>query len=143
MSAHGKVAILDIDHHHGKGTQDIFYQRRDMLTISIHGHPSFAYPYFSGFANEHGAGSGKGYNFNLPLLEKVDGPSYLANLDRMLRHVVKFRPRFLIVALGVGNAFMSRHLPVNSILRPVVFMCPAGMSYPPHSKFFTGREMTK
>ena len=104
LSAHGKVAILDIDYHHGNGTQDIFYQRRDVLTISIHGHPSFAYPYFSGFANEHGAASGKGYNFNLPLPEKVDGPSYLANLDRMLRRVVKFRPKFLIVALGFDTS---------------------------------------
>jgi acetoin utilization deacetylase AcuC-like enzyme/GNAT superfamily N-acetyltransferase len=100
LSAHGRVAVLDIDYHHGNGTQDIFYQRRDVLTISIHGHPSFAYPYFSGFASEHGAGSGKGYNVNLPLPEKVDGPSYLVSLDRMLQRIVKFRPRFLIVALG-------------------------------------------
>jgi acetoin utilization deacetylase AcuC-like enzyme/GNAT superfamily N-acetyltransferase len=104
LSAHGKVAVLDIDYHHGNGTQDIFYQRRDVLTLSIHGHPSFAYPYFSGFAGEHGAGPGKGFNVNLPLPQKVDGPGYLAHLNRMLQRVVHFRPRFLIVALGFDPA---------------------------------------
>jgi acetoin utilization deacetylase AcuC-like enzyme/GNAT superfamily N-acetyltransferase len=104
LSAHGKVAVLDIDYHHGNGTQDIFYQRRDVLTLSIHGHPSFAYPYFSGFASEHGVGPGKGYNINIPLPEKVDGPGYLASLNRMLQRIVKFRPRFLIVALGFDPA---------------------------------------
>ena len=56
----GRVAILDIDYHHGNGAQDIFYNRSDVLTISIHGHPNFAYPYFSGFADEIGEGRGQG-----------------------------------------------------------------------------------
>ncbi|MGE4553758.1 MAG: GNAT family N-acetyltransferase, partial [Desulfovibrionaceae bacterium] len=66
LSALGTVAVLDVDYHHGNGTQDIFYERPDVLTVSIHGHPSFAYPYFSGFAEERGAGAGLGYNLNLP-----------------------------------------------------------------------------
>jgi acetoin utilization deacetylase AcuC-like enzyme/GNAT superfamily N-acetyltransferase len=56
FSAHGKVAILDVDYHHGNGQQDIFYERADVLTVSLHGHPRFAYPYFSGFEDERGAG---------------------------------------------------------------------------------------
>ena len=74
----GKVAVLDVDYHHGNGTQDIFYNRSDVLTVSIHGHPSFAYPYFSGFADEVGEGEGKGFNLNLPLREDVRDDRYLA-----------------------------------------------------------------
>ena len=67
LSAFGKVAILDIDYHHGNGQQDIFYERADVLTISIHGHPRLAYPYFSGFEDERGRGPGEGFNLNFPL----------------------------------------------------------------------------
>ena len=56
LSRYGRVAILDIDYHHGNGQQEIFYNRADVLTVSIHGHPSFAYPYFSGFRDETGIG---------------------------------------------------------------------------------------
>jgi acetoin utilization deacetylase AcuC-like enzyme len=73
LSNYGKVTILDIDYHHGNGEQDMFYERSDVLTISTHGHPRFAFPYFSGFADEAGAGAGKGYNINVPLPENVDG----------------------------------------------------------------------
>jgi acetoin utilization deacetylase AcuC-like enzyme len=69
LSEYGKVAILDIDYHHGNGQQDIFYHRNDVLTISIHGHPSFAYPYFTGFDDEKGNGDGLGFNVNYPLPE--------------------------------------------------------------------------
>jgi acetoin utilization deacetylase AcuC-like enzyme len=55
QGAQGKVAVLDIDYHHGNGQQNIFYDRSDVLTISIHGHPNFAYPYFSGFEDEKGS----------------------------------------------------------------------------------------
>ncbi len=69
LSAFGKVAVLDIDYHHGNGTQDIFYERNDVLTVSLHGHPRFAFPYFSGFEDEKGAGPGSGFNLNFPLPE--------------------------------------------------------------------------
>src|SRR3546814_10276587 len=62
-----KVALLDIDHHHGNGNQDIFYRRSDVYTLSIHGHPNNAYPHFSGFADEKGEGDGSGFNRNYPL----------------------------------------------------------------------------
>ncbi|MFH1743205.1 MAG: histone deacetylase family protein, partial [bacterium] len=104
LSAFGKVAILDIDHHHGNGQQDIFYERSDVLTLSIHGHPRFSYPYFSGFEDEEGSGAGKGYNVNIPLPEQVDGERYRDALRRMLKRVAAFQPRFLVVALGLDTA---------------------------------------
>ncbi len=100
LSAHGRVAVLDLDYHHGNGTQDIFYDRPDVLTISIHGHPSLAYPHFSGFGDERGVGAGEGYNLNLPLPERVDGEAYRSALRRALARVRRFRPQFLVVALG-------------------------------------------
>ena len=83
----GRVAILDVDYHHGNGTQDIFWERDDVLTVSIHGHPSFAYPYFSGFRDEIGQGPGEGYNFNFPLQERVDGKIYHNVLMRALEKI--------------------------------------------------------
>jgi acetoin utilization deacetylase AcuC-like enzyme/GNAT superfamily N-acetyltransferase len=104
LSRWGKVAILDIDYHHGNGHQDIFYRRNDVLTISIHGHPRFAYPFFSGFEEEKGEGLGKGYNINYPLKEKVDGPMFRETLRRAMTHIRLFRPSFLVVALGLDTA---------------------------------------
>jgi len=104
LSAYGKVAVLDIDYHHGNGQQEIFYERSDVLTISIHGHPRFTFPYFSGFAQERGAGPGEGYNVNVPLPESVDGERYRQVLGKVLRRLAKFGPRFLIVALGLDTA---------------------------------------
>jgi acetoin utilization deacetylase AcuC-like enzyme/GNAT superfamily N-acetyltransferase len=100
----GKVAVLDVDYHHGNGTQDIFYNRSDVLTVSIHGHPSFAYPYFSGFADEVGEGEGKGFNLNLPLPEDVQDARYLTALDVALARVSRFRPEVLVVSLGLDIA---------------------------------------
>jgi acetoin utilization deacetylase AcuC-like enzyme/GNAT superfamily N-acetyltransferase len=104
LSAYGKVAVLDIDYHHGNGTQEIFYQSRDVLTISLHGHPRFAFPYFSGFEDETGAGEGKGFNLNLPLPEHLDGAGYRLALDKALGRIRRFRPSFLVVALGLDTA---------------------------------------
>ena len=104
LSSFGKVAILDIDYHHGNGQQNIFYNRADVLTISIHGHPSFAYPYFSGFADEIGEGAGKGFNINYPLSEHLDNQQYRKVLEKALKQIQKFTPQFLIVALGFDTA---------------------------------------
>lgn len=100
----GKVAILDVDYHHGNGPQDIFYQRSDVLTVSIHGHPSFAYPYFAGFADETGEGEGQGFNHNLPLPEHVGDARYLEELDEALKLVRLFKPEVLVVSLGLDIA---------------------------------------
>jgi acetoin utilization deacetylase AcuC-like enzyme len=104
LSKYGKVAILDIDYHHGNGQQDIFYARSDVLTISIHGQPGFAYPYFSGFKTEKGTGEGKGFNINYPLPEKFTGESYRIYLRKAVRNIKKFSPLFLIVTLGLDTA---------------------------------------
>jgi len=104
LSGYGKTAILDIDYHHGNGTQDIFYKRPNLLTVSIHGHPSFAYPYFSGFEDEKGEGPGKGFNFNIPLQEVIHGPQYREALKRAISRIRRFKPVFLVVALGLDTA---------------------------------------
>ncbi|HOQ97396.1 MAG TPA: acetylpolyamine amidohydrolase [Anaerolineae bacterium] len=104
LSAEGRVAVLDLDYHHGNGTQEIFYERADVLTVSIHGQPSFAYPYFSGFAGEKGRGAGEGYNLNLPLPEEVDGAAYSQALQKALARVRRFEPQFVVVALGLDTA---------------------------------------
>ncbi|MBN1542942.1 histone deacetylase family protein [candidate division KSB1 bacterium] len=104
LSRNGRVAILDIDYHHGNGQQDIFYQRSDVLTVSIHGHPRFAYPYFSGFEDERGEGEGKGYTVNFPLTETIDGFRYRQTLEKALRKIERFNPDFVVVALGLDTA---------------------------------------
>ncbi len=104
LSALGRVAVLDIDFHHGNGTENIFYERNDVLTLSIHGHPNFAYPHFSGFEDEVGAGAGIGYNVNYPLPEHTTVERYHATLARALKRVRDFAPRYLVVCLGLDTA---------------------------------------
>jgi acetoin utilization deacetylase AcuC-like enzyme/GNAT superfamily N-acetyltransferase len=104
LSALGKVAILDVDYHHGNGQQDIFYSRGDVLTISIHGHPHFAYPYFSGFEEERGEGAGLGANVNLPQAEHLDGDGHRKALATAVRRIRQFAPQFLVVAFGLDTA---------------------------------------
>ncbi len=100
----GQVALLDIDYHHGNGHQDIFAARSDVLTISIHGHPNFAYPYFSGFADETGEGEGLGFNLNLPQKEHLDGAGWRNALRAAMRRIERFAPDFLVVSLGLDPA---------------------------------------
>lgn len=100
LSHRGKVALLDIDYHHGNGAQDIFYARADVLTVSIHGHPRHAYPNFAGYADEHGEGAGLGFNRNFPLEPPIGDEDYLAVLSRALGVIRKFAPKTLVVSLG-------------------------------------------
>jgi acetoin utilization deacetylase AcuC-like enzyme/GNAT superfamily N-acetyltransferase len=104
LSRYGRVAVLDIDYHHGNGTQDIFYQRADVLTISLHGHPRFSYPYFSGFHEEQGEGVGTGCNLNIALPEAVSPAQYRDALARALARISRFQPSFLVVAAGFDTA---------------------------------------
>lgn len=104
FSQHGTVAILDIDYHHGNGQQDIFYERRDVLTVSIHGDPDFAYPYFTGFADERGVGPGEGFNLNIALPEIQDGTQYRQALEKAIQAIRDFAPAFLVIALGLDPA---------------------------------------
>ncbi len=100
LSRLGTVAVLDIDHHHGNGTQDIFWERADVLTLSIHGNPRRCYPYFAGYEDERGAGAGAGFNRNYPLQPGADDTKYLATLDEALARVRRFAPRFFVLSLG-------------------------------------------
>ncbi|HEY9549123.1 MAG TPA: histone deacetylase family protein, partial [Kiloniellaceae bacterium] len=104
LSHYGKVAMLDVDYHHGNGQQDIFYERDDVLTVSIHGAPAFAYPYFSGFRNETGQGKGAGYNVNLPLPETITPEQYREALQSALKRIERHGPAYLVVAFGLDTA---------------------------------------
>ncbi len=104
LSQYGKIAILDIDYHHGNGQQQIFYERNDVLTLSVHGHPHFAYPYFSGFEDETGQGLGKGCNINYPLAETISSEHHLHIVEKALRKITAFAPAYLIICLGLDTA---------------------------------------
>ncbi|MGI5914534.1 MAG: hypothetical protein ACOX5K_07455, partial [Bacteroidales bacterium] len=104
LSSMGTVAILDIDFHHGNGQQQIFFGRDDVLTVSVHGHPSFAYPYFSGFEDEIGEGPGEGFNYNFPLPETVTYDAYKKTIIKCIKIIQKFNPQFFVVALGLDTA---------------------------------------
>ena len=101
LAAHARVAVLDIDVHHGNGTQDIFYQRNDVLTVSIHADPVRFYPFFWGHASERGSGPGLGYNLNLPLPRGTADAAYLQTLERALERIGAFAPGAIVVALGL------------------------------------------
>jgi acetoin utilization deacetylase AcuC-like enzyme len=104
LSQYGKIAIFDIDYHHGNGLQQIFYERGDVLTLSIHGHPRFAYPYFSGFEDEQGNGLGKGFSKNYPLPETIAPRRYLRTCVQALKRIAGFDPAYLIVCFGLDTA---------------------------------------
>ena len=104
LSRFGRIAIFDIDYHHGNGQQQIFYERSDVFTASIHGHPRFAYPYFSGFREEKGTGPGRGFNLNYPLKERITPAEHLHACELALKKVAEFEPLYLIVCLGLDTA---------------------------------------
>ena len=104
LSQFGRVVVLDVDFHHGNGTQDIFYHRADVLTISIHGDPHFAYQHFAGFADERGVGDGDGYNINYPLPERTSVERYQRTLEDAMRRIRRFRPAYVVLALGLDTA---------------------------------------
>jgi acetoin utilization deacetylase AcuC-like enzyme len=102
-ASHGRVAVLDVDYHHGNGTQQIFYQRDDVAFVSLHGDPVRAYPYLTGHAAETGAGRGSGSTTNVPLAAGTDDDAYLAALERALAAVDAFAPELVVVSLGVDT----------------------------------------
>lgn len=95
-----KVAVLDVDAHHGDGTQNIFYQRSDVMTVSLHADPSAYYPFYTGYAEERGQGQGEGYNLNLPLPHGSGNDPFLAALDTALTALGGYAPEALVLALG-------------------------------------------
>ena len=105
-----RVAVVDIDVHHGNGTQGIFYERADVLTVSVHADPGSYFPYYAGYAEERGAGAGAGCNLNLPLAHGSGDGVFLAALDAALARVRAFAPAALVVALGLDA---SEHDPLG------------------------------
>jgi acetoin utilization deacetylase AcuC-like enzyme len=105
MRDHGaaRVAVLDVDFHHGNGTQDIFYDRADVLYVSLHGDPADAFPYFLGYADEVGSGAGAGFNLNLPLPRGTPFAPWRDALNVALARIHAFRADALIVSLGVDT----------------------------------------
>jgi len=96
-----RVAMLDIDYHHGNGTQQLFWERGDVLYCSLHADPARAYPYFSGFASERGAGAGEGLTRNFPLPADTSLDGYADALSEALDAVAAFDPDApLVVSLG-------------------------------------------
>jgi acetoin utilization deacetylase AcuC-like enzyme len=99
----GRVAILDIDYHHGNGTQDIFYDRGDVLFVSIHADPASDYPFFWGHADESGEGAGEGATLNLPLPRGTDMAGFGEALDAALARIAGFAPGILICSYGADT----------------------------------------
>jgi acetoin utilization deacetylase AcuC-like enzyme len=98
-----KVTVLDVDYHHGNGTQEIFYDRDDVQYVSLHGDPARAYPYSIGFADETGTGRGLGSNLNVPLAARTDDDRYLVALASACERIAAFGPSLLIVSLGLDT----------------------------------------
>ncbi|PLX37971.1 MAG: acetylpolyamine amidohydrolase [Hyphomicrobiales bacterium] len=98
-----RVAILDVDYHHGNGTQSIFYDRDDVFFCSIHADPADEYPYFLGYADETGTGAGEGHNLNLPLALGTAWPAYAEALGTARKAIDAFGADALVVSLGLDT----------------------------------------
>ncbi|MGF1551877.1 MAG: histone deacetylase family protein [Paracoccaceae bacterium] len=96
-----RVAVLDVDVHHGNGTQAIFYRRADVATVSVHADPHGFYPFFCGHAHERGEGAGAGFNLNLPLALGTDDAGWLAALAAALDRLARFAPETVVLSLGL------------------------------------------
>lgn len=103
-TACGKVAILDLDVHHGNGTQDIFWERDDVLYASLHVDPAWGPPYYAGYADEIGDGAGRGFNLNLPMPPGTGDREYLQQVNEALGAIRAFGPAALVVSLGLDAA---------------------------------------
>lgn len=98
-----RVAVLDVDFHHGNGTQNIFYDRSDVMFVSLHGEPAVSYPYYSGFSAERGAGAGEGFNLNYPLAKNTGWSTYKDALLDACNQLRRFSPQVLVISLGVDT----------------------------------------
>jgi len=110
---HSRVAVIDLDAHHGNGAQSIFWERDDILTGSVHVDPACGwFPHFFGFANERGSGAGEGANLNAPLAPGSGDDAWLAGLDRLLEATTRHRTEALVVPLGVDAAAGDPNAPL-------------------------------
>lgn len=103
FSHQGRVATLDVDFHHGNGTQAIFYERADVLTTSIHAHPTWKFPYFSGFPEEMGRGDGENANVNLPLQAGTTNEQFQIALHAALQRIQDFGAQYLVISFGADT----------------------------------------
>ncbi|HHZ09829.1 MAG TPA: histone deacetylase family protein [Rhizobiales bacterium] len=98
-----RVSILDVDYHHGNGTQEIFYSRADVQVLNLHGDPMTEYPFFLGHADETGAGPGEGYNTNYPMPFGTDWNRWSAALEDACGKLAAYGPDVVVVSLGVDT----------------------------------------
>lgn len=98
-----RVAILDVDYHHGNGTQSIFYNRADVLVVNIHGDPKTEYPFYLGHADETGEGAGQGFNHNHPLPAGCSVDDWFAALDKSCKQINDYKPEALVISLGLDT----------------------------------------
>jgi acetoin utilization deacetylase AcuC-like enzyme len=99
-----RIAVLDIDYHHGNGTQELFYADPNVLYCSLHAHPDDDYPYYWGAAEETGEGAGKGFNVNFPLPQGTGDDAYLETFERALGIIRAFDPAGLVISAGFDTA---------------------------------------
>ena len=126
-----RVAVLDVDYHHGNGTQAIFYQRADVLVTSIHGDPHTEYPFFLGYADEQGAGVGAGFNLNLPLPRGSGFDVWRDALKLALQRIAEYGAQALVVSLGLdtfeGDPISGFQLRSEDFLRVGEDLASAGL----------------
>ncbi len=96
-----RVALLDVDYHHGNGTQSIFYGRDDVFFVSLHGDPRTEYPFYLGHADEVGEGEGTGYNLNLPLPAGTSAATWFAALEQACTRIAGYQADALVISLGL------------------------------------------
>ena len=135
-----RVAILDVDFHHGNGTQDIFYRRRDVLFCSLHGQPEDAFPYFLGYKDERGEGEGEGFNSNYPMPPGTPFETWGRAFDDACRKIRRYRPDAVVVSLGVdafkddpisffkleSDDFRTCGARIAALKRPTLFVMEGG-----------------
>lgn len=112
LTAGGRVAVLDLDVHHGNGTQDVFWEDGEVLYVSLHGDPDHLFPFFSGFSEEGGSGAGRHLTRNLPLGRGTGDEAYLAALTVACELIADFDPATIVVSLGLDA---SEHDPLGSL----------------------------
>ena len=135
-----RVTILDVDFHHGNGTQDIFYEREDVLYLSLHGDPCDAFPHFSGYREETGQGAGEGTTFNWPLSPGTQFKTWCDKLKQSLAKIDQFGAEVVVVSLGVdtfekdpisffklkSDDFLSIGKLISDLQRPTLFVMEGG-----------------
>lgn len=135
-----RVVVLDVDYHHGNGTQTIFYGRSDVMFLSIHGDPRTEYPFFLGHANETGEGAGLGYNKNYPLPAGSSNALWFDALGDAIRRINEYKPDALVISLGVDTfaddpiskfqlrepEYLKLGAQIESLQLPTVFILEGG-----------------